>query len=127
MQHFSLPEDLNFMPTLGNGHLGFTVYGDGIFMNGLYNGYAGDSRRARIPNWLNISINSDTFSGYDVQQSYELKLEDGFFRSVQKVAAIHGGLSLEQRSYAHRFYTRALVYELIVQRADANGELWFFD
>jgi hypothetical protein len=23
-----LPDDLNFMPTLGNGHLGFTVFSD---------------------------------------------------------------------------------------------------
>lgn len=27
-----------YMPTLGNGHLATTVFGDGIYMNGFYSG-----------------------------------------------------------------------------------------
>lgn len=117
-----LPIDINFMPTLSNGHLGFSVYGDAIFMNGLYNGNAGDSRRARIPNWLNLSLSTDSLLGDEIQNSYELLLEDGYYRSLQKAASVHGGLSIEQRFYAHRYYTRALTYELKMERTDTSGK-----
>ena len=30
------------MPTLGNGHLATTVFGDGIYMNGFYSGVGGE-------------------------------------------------------------------------------------
>ncbi|XP_037958429.1 protein-glucosylgalactosylhydroxylysine glucosidase [Teleopsis dalmanni] len=128
----SLPSDLNFMPTLSNGHLGYTVFGNAIFMNGVYNGHAGDSRRARIPNWLNVSVDAvfqhktteeDRFIGYlsdnaTVDTAYTLNLRDGYFRWRQTYRNATGALllQLEQRTYAHRFFNRALVYELLVQR-----------
>ena len=37
------------MPEVGNGHLATVVQGDTMFMNGLYNGKAGASHRARVP------------------------------------------------------------------------------
>lgn len=118
LSHFSiasLPSDLNFMPSLANGHLGYTVFGDAIFMNGVYNGAGGNSKRARIPNWLNISVElCDHFgclgSNAASNISYEMDLQEGYFRYRTRYAAI--GVTLEQRTYPHRYYTRALVYEV---------------
>ncbi|XP_039493003.1 protein-glucosylgalactosylhydroxylysine glucosidase [Drosophila santomea] len=116
----SLPSDLNFMPTLGNGHVGYTVLGDAIFMNGIYNGAGGNSKRARIPNWINISTEAcDRFgcaTGSDVANgtSYEMDLRDGYFRVLTTYSSL--GISVEQRTYPHRFYNRALVYEVVANR-----------
>ncbi|XP_033150831.1 LOW QUALITY PROTEIN: protein-glucosylgalactosylhydroxylysine glucosidase [Drosophila busckii] len=115
----SLPADLNFMPSLSNGHLGYTVFGDAIFMNGVYNGAAGNSQRARIPNWLNIKAElCDRFgcaeSEANVSRSYEMNLLGGYFSYKQHYPGLD--LTLEQRSYAHRFYNRAVIYELLAKR-----------
>ncbi|XP_017153393.1 protein-glucosylgalactosylhydroxylysine glucosidase [Drosophila miranda] len=126
LQTYSLPSDLNFMPTLGNGHLGYTVFGDAIFMNGVYNGPAGNSKRARIPNWLNITTEvCDRFgcaTDADVAvngTSYEMNLRDGYFRSITTYNTL--GLSIEQRTYPHKFFNRALVYEVVATRSTAYG------
>ncbi|XP_030384091.1 protein-glucosylgalactosylhydroxylysine glucosidase isoform X2 [Scaptodrosophila lebanonensis] len=122
LQTKSLPSDLNFMPSLSNGHLGYTVFGDAIFMNGIYNGASGRSKRARIPNWLNISaeicdkfgcLTDDDVAGSEV--SYEMDLRNGYFRYRKEYTKL--GLTLEQRSYPHRYYNRALVYELEAKRS----------
>lgn len=115
----SLPSDLNFMPSLANGHLGYTVFGDAIFMNGVYNGAGGTSKRARIPNWINIRVElCDRFgclgSNAASNITYEMNLQDGYFRYRTRYADI--GVTLEQRTYPHRYYTRALVYEVLAIR-----------
>jgi len=107
------------MPSLSNGHLGYTVFGDAIFMNGVYNGATGNSKRARISNWINISTEiCDRFGCLSNDQatdiSYEMNLRDGYFRYRTNYASI--GISLEQRTYPHRYYSRALVYEVLAIR-----------
>nr|XP_044250939.1 protein-glucosylgalactosylhydroxylysine glucosidase [Drosophila takahashii] len=121
-----LPSDLSFMPTLGNGHLGYTVFGDAIFMNGVYNGAGGNSKRARIPNWLNISTEvCDRFgcaTGNDVDingTSYEMDLRDGYFRVLTTYKTL--GISVEQKTYPHKFYNRALVYEVVANRLSSRN------
>ncbi|XP_030557288.1 protein-glucosylgalactosylhydroxylysine glucosidase [Drosophila novamexicana] len=115
----SLPTDRNFMPSLSNGHLGYTVFGDAIFMNGVYNGAAGNSKRARIPNWINITAElcdrlSCQINNEATDISYEMDLRGGFFRHSRSFVSM--GLTLEQRTYPHRYYNRALVYELLAFR-----------
>lgn len=115
----SLPPDLNFMPSLSNGHLGYTVFGNAIFMNGVYNGAGGNSRRARIPNWINITAELCDPAGCQVNNeytdiSYEMDLRGGYFKNRKSYASL--GLTLEQRTYPHRYYNRALVYELLAYR-----------
>lgn len=116
------------MPTLGNGHVGYTIFGDAIFMNGVYNGAGGNSKRARIPNWINISTeacdrfgcatNSDVVNG----TSYEMNLRDGYFRVVTTYRGL--GISVEQRTYPHKYYNRALVYEVVANRlAGGNSRI----
>ncbi|KAH8334571.1 hypothetical protein KR059_011505, partial [Drosophila kikkawai] len=123
---YSLPSDLNCMPTLGNGHLGYTVYGDAIFMNGVYNGPGGNSKRARIPNWLNISTElCDRFgcaSAEDVEvngTSYEMDLRNGYFRSLTAYKSL--GITVEQRTYPHKYFNRALVYEVVASRRTSSS------
>ncbi|XP_062121281.1 protein-glucosylgalactosylhydroxylysine glucosidase isoform X2 [Drosophila sulfurigaster albostrigata] len=116
LQTQSLPSDLNFMPSLSNGHLGYTVFGDAIFMNGVYNGATGKSKRARIPNWINI--NAEICDRFGCEQptgiSYEMNLRDGYFHYTKNYASI--GITLEQRTYPHRYYNRALIYEVLATR-----------
>ena len=40
-------ETINFryMPTLANGHIGFTPFDESIYMNGLFNGEGGECAR----------------------------------------------------------------------------------
>lgn len=107
------------MPSLSNGHLGYTVFGDAIFMNGVYNGAAGNSKRARIPNWINITAElcdrlSCQINNEATDISYEMDLRGGFFRHSRSFVSM--GLTLEQRTYPHRYYNRALVYELLAFR-----------
>ncbi|XP_012159096.1 protein-glucosylgalactosylhydroxylysine glucosidase [Ceratitis capitata] len=121
-----LPTDLNFMPTLGNGHLGYTIFGDAIFMNGVYNGVGGNSRRARLPNWLNLSVASIQYEEWAlsiIPDAYELRLKDGYFRWLFAYEANGLQLQLEQRSYPHRYYNRALIYELFVRCTGAFDPL----
>ena len=49
-QNFSLPMNADgqtintrYMPTLGNGYLGLTVYDNSMFINGVYSGTGGTS------------------------------------------------------------------------------------
>nr|XP_036225281.1 protein-glucosylgalactosylhydroxylysine glucosidase-like isoform X1 [Bactrocera oleae] len=121
-----LPTDLNFMPTLGNGHMGYTVFGDAIFMNGVYNGVAGNSRRARIPNWLNLSVATIQYEEWElaiIPDMFELQLQDGYFRWQFAYEANGLQLKLEQRTYPHRYYNRALIYELFVHCSGAIDPL----
>ncbi|KAI8125500.1 Protein-glucosylgalactosylhydroxylysine glucosidase [Lucilia cuprina] len=114
----SLPDDLNFMPSLSNGHLGFTVFGDAIYINGVYNGYKGNSRRARLPNWLNVTahiLNTQTNSYFQHNSiEYSMNLYEGVYEWVKEYKCLN--LVLKQRFYAHRYFNRALVYETIVTR-----------
>ena len=36
------------LPSVGNGHLATNVWTDTLFLNGVYNGYKGDSYRADL-------------------------------------------------------------------------------
>lgn len=113
------------MPTLGNGHMGYTVFGDAIFMNGVYNGEGGNSRRARIPNWLNISVATIQYEEWELTitpDMFELQLQEGYFRWKFAYEANGLQLQLEQRTYPHRYYNRALIYELFVHCTGAIGK-----
>ncbi|XP_055917587.1 protein-glucosylgalactosylhydroxylysine glucosidase isoform X2 [Eupeodes corollae] len=107
----SLPDDINFMPTLGNGHLGFTIFGDSIFVNGVYNGKGGNSHRARIQNVANISViqaNGEAIT----KESYKLDLYNGYFERKQSNSEIE----ITIRTYPHRYFNRAIINEIFVQR-----------
>lgn len=113
------------MPSLANGHLGLTVFGNAIYMNGVYNGRGGQSRRARLPNWLNISAElyseNQEIPSLPTDTAYQMLLRDGCFQ-WQKY--FHDGLqtiNMTQRIYAHRYFDRAVIYELFIIRNHTEG------
>jgi hypothetical protein len=134
---FRLPNDSRLLPTLGNGHLGFTVLSDNVYKNGLYNGHSGLSHRARIPNFVNILF-ADCLKQIC---NYTLNAELGYF-SVELV--VENQFIARHSIYAHSFYDRALINQIHIQRLGSRGEsaslavadyrhyqvfmqIWFFD
>jgi len=108
-----LPSDPNLLPTLGNGHIGFTVFSDAVYMNGLYSGHGGLSHRARIPNFVNIRLPGD-----DIK--YTLNIESGYFMAELRVANQFIATHLV---YPHRFHNRAVINQIHIQRlAESKGQ-----
>lgn len=103
LHFFSLPSE-EFLPILSNGHLAFQVWGNSIFMNGLYNGYHGLSHRARIPNYANIVLEPNNL----ISKSHTLNVRDGIYQTVFDV----DGAQIKQTIYAHRYFNRAIVNEI---------------
>ncbi|KAJ2953896.1 hypothetical protein O0L34_g1527 [Tuta absoluta] len=121
----SLPTEDRFMPSIGNGHMATNVFSDTVYMNGLYNGRKGESRRARIPAWANIRLNS-TLTHRPFSPVYSLDTKEAAF----KVRVDRDRSVVTQRIYAHRFYTRTIVNQIQVvskPHADPNfihHEIW---
>ncbi|XP_053605978.1 protein-glucosylgalactosylhydroxylysine glucosidase [Plodia interpunctella] len=104
-----LPTEDRFMPSIGNGHIATNIFSDTIYMNGVYNGKKGKSHRARIPAWANIRLNSTlTHSPYSTLYSIDTK-EGAFKVQVERERSV-----VTQRIYAHRFYTRAIINQILV-------------
>lgn len=94
--------------------MGFTLFGDTIFLNGLYNGAAGLSHRARIPNYANIEKSLDCkFKNC----AYQLYLKHGYF---EKIAYEGKSFKVTQQIYAHRFYNRAIIQRISLERIDGT-------
>lgn len=112
---FSLPNDSKLLPTLGNGHLGFTCLSDAVYINGLYSGHAGLSHRARIPNYVNVQF-ADC-----LKQSckYTLNVRHGYFMTE---LVVENQFIARHFLYAHRFYDRALINQIYIQRLGSRGE-----
>lgn len=106
-------------PTLANGHVGFVVYGNSILMNGIYNGFMGYSHRARIPNYANIQFDqcSPIRLGFNTKNcTYKLDTERSIFETVYD----DGDLRITQDTYPHRFYTRAIINTIRVERLNLD-------
>ncbi|CAL8123676.1 unnamed protein product [Orchesella dallaii] len=110
----TLPVDENgnflprYMASVGNGHVATTVYTDTVYMNGLYNGERGESHRARIPSGNFIRMNPP--SAQVQNQTFALDVAKGVFFERLTV----GGARVEQRTFAHRYYTKVIVTQLQV-------------
>lgn len=119
-------------PVMANGHVGFIPYGDTIYMNGLYNGNEGTSHRARIPNYANIQFETCSRSSLSTsmasdlnklpQCSYALDIFNAIFRA--RANFNNGHFNVEQIQYAHRYYDRAIVNRIRLQRIinNTNGK-----
>ncbi|XP_041984111.1 protein-glucosylgalactosylhydroxylysine glucosidase-like isoform X1 [Aricia agestis] len=121
----NLPSDDHFMPSIGNGHVATNIFSDTVYMNGLYNGRKGESRRARIPAWANVRLNS-TLTHLPFKPVYSLDTKQGVF----KVTVDRDRSVVTQRIYAHRYYTRAIINQIQIRpkpHADPNfihKEIW---
>lgn len=100
------------MASVGNGHVATTVYTDTVHMNGLYNGNRGESHRARIPSGNNIRINTPTNGDPIQRQTFALDVGKGVFSERILLA---GGSKIEQRTFAHRYYTRVIVTQIEIE------------
>ncbi|XP_058056371.1 protein-glucosylgalactosylhydroxylysine glucosidase-like [Anopheles bellator] len=95
------------LPTLANGHLGFTVFETAVYMAGLYNGAGGLSHRARIPNVANIRVNA---SGCILA----LDMAQGLFRVEHRPPS--GLYRVVQLLYPHALYRRLIVNQVTIER-----------
>lgn len=120
-------------PTLANGHLGFTVFGDTVYMNGLYNGHEGLSHRARIPNWANINVGifgettttkapsqDENVNSAINSQTFRLNAKTGIFQREITVNDNH--YKIIHLIYAHRFYNRAIINQVSIYRLNYDGK-----
>lgn len=107
-------------PVLANGHIGYIPYSDSIYMNGLYNGYKGDSHRARIPNYANIYF--EQCNGYESNSNlsctFGLDIQRGLFQTQAKFN--NGDYVVEQIQYTHRYYDTVIVNQITLKRNTVN-------
>lgn len=114
----SLPTDQKSMPALSNGHLGFIVFSDSVYINALYNGRAGLSHRARIPNFGNIQL-ADDYCGQTQTRKYTFNVKYGYFM-VELI--VENQFIATHLVYAHRYYDRAIINQFYIQRLGSKGE-----
>ncbi|XP_070568257.1 protein-glucosylgalactosylhydroxylysine glucosidase-like isoform X1 [Ptychodera flava] len=110
-----LPSNPRYMASVGNGFLSTVVYGDTVYMNGVYNGAAEHSHRARIPSTGAITVSLPAAEGdnsADKNESYALDVGKGVFFHCINTSTV----SVLQRTYAHQYLTRLLINEIIVTR-----------
>uniref|UniRef100_A0A1S4GYL2 Protein-glucosylgalactosylhydroxylysine glucosidase n=2 Tax=Anopheles gambiae TaxID=7165 RepID=A0A1S4GYL2_ANOGA len=100
------------LPTLANGHLGFAVYEDAVYLAGLYNGAGGLSHRARIPNMANVRLL--------LPSDLTLDLARGLFRS--DFANDGRSFRLTHLLYPHALYRRVIVNQFTIERVGTNDE-----
>lgn len=65
------------MATVANGFIGHVVYGENIYVNGVYNGAAGVSHRARIPSTCALNLTVNGYEDDDLQSLYALDVGKG--------------------------------------------------
>lgn len=105
-------DDVNRIPTLSNGHIGFVAYSDAVHLNGVYNGKTGESHRARIPNYGRVQFEMcGPYTEGDLC-SYSLDVRQGVFRTT----SAFDGYSVELVTYAHRYYDKTIVNHITVKR-----------
>ncbi|XP_055591890.1 protein-glucosylgalactosylhydroxylysine glucosidase-like isoform X2 [Uranotaenia lowii] len=124
---FDPVEMSTLFPTLANGHLGFTVFGDAVYMDGLFNGHRGLSHRARIANVANLRLQLEeegTSAAGNLTSS-----RDGFrmdFRTGTFCVDYRGpnnSFRVTQRIYPHQSFDRAIVNQFEIMRLDGDGDL----
>lgn len=112
--------DVSDKPVLANGHIGYVPYSDSIYMNGLFNGYKGDSHRARIPNYANIYMECCGASKQPhLQCTYTLDAHRAVFETEANL--YDNNILVKQIQYAHRFYDAVIVNTIQLKRNSVNA------
>lgn len=105
------------MPQLGNGHVAFTTLSRTVNMNGLYNGFKGESHRARIPNWANIILEYCENSIDECE--YEMNIADGIFSVNLETEDV----TVRHSLIVHRLFDRAIVNCFTLTRKNTTSVL----
>lgn len=114
-----LPEDLNWMPILSNGHIALQLLSPNVYKNGLYNGKHGLSHRARLPNYSNVIIPQIQFNGSTTTSfTYRMNHRHGIFETLIRA---DNSIHIRHQVYAHRYYDRAVVNEIILTRLGSDS------
>nr|XP_018670417.1 protein-glucosylgalactosylhydroxylysine glucosidase-like isoform X4 [Ciona intestinalis] len=103
-----LPNDSRFYPTVANGVVGTVIFSDTIYMAGLYNGYKGESHRARLQN--NIPYVYVPDSTLWSTQLFTQDTKNGMFT----ICLSDTNVIVTQEIYAHKLLTNLLVTEVSV-------------
>lgn len=108
-----------YMPTLGNGHLATTAFGDGIYMNGFYSGVGADSHRAKIPAMIMGRVRlADDEMDNRAYRKYIFNAEEGVFMETIDCDFAY----IEHRMYMHQKYIRLFVSDIYaVKKRDSHG------
>lgn len=110
------PDEECCLPSVGNGFVATVVYSDRIHMNGLYNGYKGNSLRARIPSTAAIQFHVKDNSSM-VSELFTLDVKQGVFTRVTELKNV----IIEQRIYAHQNLTRLIINEVTISHTPGGG------
>lgn len=96
------------------------MFGDAVYMNGLYNGQLGLSHRARIANVANLRI--DTTAGGNPPPTLGQSRMD-FARGTFFVdyRGPNNSYRVTQAIYPHQLYNRAIVNQFRIERLRAEG------
>ncbi|XP_061174432.1 protein-glucosylgalactosylhydroxylysine glucosidase-like [Saccostrea echinata] len=105
----SLPLDDRLMPSIGNGQVAIVVKGEGVFMNGLYNGHNITSHRAKMPAAFikDIGIKSNSHPKFN----YSLDLAAATYIEEYKTMRFF----IQMKMFAHRAVKQLLVTMVTVQ------------
>lgn len=97
-----------YMPSIGNGYIGATIYDNSIFLNGVYAGSGADSHRASIPALLmgRLSI-SNTEIDKRASRKYTLNALEGYF--MESIDCEYG--IAHHKMYMHQKYIRLFVVD----------------
>ncbi|XP_055613150.1 protein-glucosylgalactosylhydroxylysine glucosidase-like [Uranotaenia lowii] len=121
--NFRLPSSTfparNERPVLSNGNLGFEVFGDSVFLNGVYNGLRSQSKRARIPNYANYQFEHCANPQLNPPNcAYQLDMQYGRFRTVYNDPGRR--FRVTHDVYAHRYFTHSIVNRFRLEKLTAD-------
>lgn len=107
------------MPFLANGYLGYRVYENALYMNGLYSGVGNESHRAWIPNFGNLRIYYCEYNDmFKESCEWKLNIRDGVF--IEHV--LEKRFELFHLTYAHRAYQNFVVNQIFMKRREGSGK-----
>lgn len=106
-----------YMPTLGNGYIGTTVYSDTMYLNGVFNGEGANSHKAAIPALLmsRINLSNPEIENRSTRKYIYNALEGYFMETIKSEYAL-----IEHKVYMHQKYIRLYVVEINVKLQPAN-------
>ena len=100
------------MPTLANGHIGATVYGPHVFLNGVYNGDQRTSHRAAIPALVMTRVELTPEVERSAVRRYYLNAETAVFTEEIDCEFAY----IWHHTYVHAKYIRLLVTDIYALR-----------
>lgn len=101
------------MPTLGNGHIGLTVFDDSMYLEGLYTGSGAATHRAKIPALIMTrAYLSDPELERRNTRKYQFDAKYGIFQET----VITDFAEVEHRMYVHQKFMRVFVVDVTAQK-----------